>query len=1201
MATNEAPTNDLHDDPLTSAQPAEAPKKRFRKPEDMKEKKDGRSHTKNQPSLDKFTRPSVQHVDQVAVPDVAETTLEEDPNLDRKKRRKTESPDPPSALVTSIPNLGLHQQPQAEAHMQILEDTSATSTEQINSDIQVILPFASSAPVIDAAETGISKELDTTVNQVNEITPKKQIKITKTGKLVSSPPKPTTEESSTTKKRRGRKLAKTTVSPTVTIIKYGSDSTSRLAIGARIEAILASKKSTSKRSTVPKRAPAKPPKVTHPFFTGKAGQKTDDAPVKAVVDQRPPTPRKSAVTPGKLRAEARRDRSPESMPTLGMSLGSSRVTKQSGLYEASWPTRETTHVRNLGAEMAPQREPEVTPAVALHARKMKSRVVTLEENEELISRLAKLLAKDIHVGSREAESDFTPPEDVRLPTRLLTTGIEIQRRVYEQLQSRENIHPAIASLYADIEHTLTPFDQGRCEGQIWAQKYSPKCASHVLHTGEEAMVLKEWLQNLTVMAVGGAQGSMRSDAADIKRPPRKKRKKAFDDFIVSDYEDGEEEMIELKDNEDTLHARSFRQPQWTRNKNVVLISGPNGCGKSATVYAVAKELDFEVFEINSGMRRSGKDIQDKVGDMTANHLVNHKRNEAPIKEEVAPADGVDTDNGCIGTALQKDIDSGRQGTMMTFFKANPITKTKPNVRLEFQETKIASKVQTQAMLPKISASHKSQKQSLILFEEADILFEEDQQFWAQVTKLAAHSKRPIIITCNDERQIPMQDLPLAAVLRLHAPSADLAIDYLLVLAGREGHILERQAVSDLYESKNQDLRASIAELNLWCQMSVGDRKGGLEWMYQRWPPGNDVDSEGRLLRVASEGTYQAGMGWLSHNIFETKTAASFDKEEELLNEVWAGWGISPKDWKTNSVRLPESINDGTLKELERMEMFTDTLSAADVYCRVGLPSYDCDYDQPADPTLPPIVDKARLSYTLAARLLQADQQSDFIRFDTLIYTQTHLLAHRVFPEQISLASASASHRPLTESDYTQSILKLREDKSKKETLTRLDYSYAFDVLATPPDYTMLERTSFNLTPSSFDRTFSIITLDLAPYVRSIVAHEQILETQRIRMSNLLSGGGVGKRPRTTRASRVALEGGVRETKRRDRWFDEELNFELVMATAGKEWTGMGWRNEDEEMRSVTGTQESLASSPDVMMQDIRDEYMSGYDGMYHIT
>jgi hypothetical protein len=275
-----------------------------------------------------------------------------------------------------------------------------------------------------------------------------------------------------------------------------------------------------------------------------------------------------------------------------------------------------------------------------------------------------------------------------------------------------------------------------------------------------------------------------------------------------------------------------------------------------------------------------------------------------------------------------------------------------------------------------------------------------------------------------------------------------------------------------------------------------------------------------------------------------------------------------------------------------LDRFAETLSAADVYCRIGLPSYNNEHDEPADPTLPPIFSKLRLSYSLDAPLLQADSKADFLQFDAAIHTQTHLLAHRVFPECLNPTSTYSDRKPTTETDYAKEILRVREAKSKEVKLSRPDFSYVFDTLAAPADQMLPERTSFTLTPSSFDRTFSVITLDLAPYVRSIVAHEQTLEAQRIRMSNLLSGGGNGKRARTTRASRVALEGGVRETKRRDRWFDAELNFELAMATAGKEWASMGWRNEAEDADgtgSVTGTGESLAGSQDVMVQSTHEQ------------
>lgn len=1175
IASEETTANDPNDnsgnDSAPNVQPVKTHKKRARKSVDVKEKTEGGAQS--QTSLERFTRPFGNKPEYPATTsDAVGTTLEEDLNIDRKKRRKTTSPAPGHAPTSALPDLNRQEQLQVEAHR---ADEGVTST----------------------IETTQPKEESTKEIQVDDITPKKQIKVTKSGKLVSSPPKSTVEPSSPPKRKRGRKPAKTQSSPTVTIIRYGSDADSRKSLGEKIDAILSSKRTTSKRSTTTKKGsvkPPQPPKATHPFFGGKPISKEDDSQAKPSADARPLTPRKTGVTPGKLRAEAQRDRSSPPVPSFG-SLGRSRAPKQAGQHEAMWPTKETAHVRNLSSDWGSDMHAKRAQLSSLRHKKLKNRVHALSDEEDIISRLAKDVASLLQIQRTKVQRDFSPPEDVRLPTRLLTTGHEIQQRVRDQLQvkpllcqertsNHDATHPAVASLFADIEHTLTPFDQGRCDGQTWVQKYSPKCAAHVLNTGSDAEVLKDWLQSLTVMAVGGAQTAARVDPADAKRPPKKKRKKDFDDFIVSDDEDDGEDMIPIPEKGDAMHPTSYRIPRWTRNKNVVVLSGPHGCGKSATIYAVAKELDFEVFEINSGARRSGKDIQDKVGDMTGNHLVNHKRAKAyPQHEQPTPRDDEgEQDN----TAVQEDIDSGRQGIMTAFFKAKPTTKVSSKAKSKTEERPVQPKATAQATLTNLESQSKSQKQSLILFEEADVLFEEDQQFWVQVTKLAAHSKRPIIITCSEERQIPLQDLPLAAVLRVDQPPVDLATDYLLVLAGREGHILDRQAVSYLYKAKGYDLRSSITELNLWCQMSVGDKKGGLEWLYQRWPPGKDVDAHGRLLRVASESTYQPGMGWLSHNVFESGSNAAFDKEEELLNELWADWGISPADWGKSSSSVHLGRDPTTM---EHVDAFADALSAADVFCRVGMPSYEL-YEEPVDPTLPPIFSKSRLSYTLSAPLIQADHKSDFLQLDTAIYSHTHLLAHRAFPD-LARSSLSPGHRVEKEDDYAQGILEVKENREQENQLSRPDFSQAFDVIAALPDQTLLERTSFNLTPSSFDRTFSVITLDLAPYVRSIVAHEQVLETQRLRMSNLLSVGGTGKRARTTRASRVALEGGVRETKRRDRWFDSELDFGLVMATAGQDWAGMGWRGEEEgsESGSMTGTQESLAGSQDVSMQGTEEE------------
>lgn len=114
-----------------------------------------------------------------------------------------------------------------------------------------------------------------------------------------------------------------------------------------------------------------------------------------------------------------------------------------------------------------------------------------------------------------------------------------------------------------------------------------------------------------------------------------------------------------------------------------------------------------------------------------------------------------------------------------------------------------------------------------------------------------------------------------------------------------------------------------------------------------------------------------------------------------------------------------------------------------------------------------------------------------------------------------------------------------------------------------------------LISSTFDRTFSIVTTDLAPYVRSIAAYDLHLEAKRLRASNLLSAGGKGKRVRTTRAARSALEGGRRETTRRERWF-ADLDLTACLKTAGESWAGLGSRGRP----VVTVDGESNGSSPE---------------------
>lgn len=51
--------------------------------------------------------------------------------------------------------------------------------------------------------------------------------------------------------------------------------------------------------------------------------------------------------------------------------------------------------------------------------------------------------------------------------------------------------------------------------------------------------------------------------------------------------------------------------------------GPAGCGKTATVYALAEELGYNVLEVNASSRRNGKTVLSHLHEATQSHSLNN--------------------------------------------------------------------------------------------------------------------------------------------------------------------------------------------------------------------------------------------------------------------------------------------------------------------------------------------------------------------------------------------------------------------------------------------------------------------------------------------------------------------------------------------------------------------------------------------------
>ncbi|KAI9323801.1 P-loop containing nucleoside triphosphate hydrolase protein, partial [Dichotomocladium elegans] len=174
-----------------------------------------------------------------------------------------------------------------------------------------------------------------------------------------------------------------------------------------------------------------------------------------------------------------------------------------------------------------------------------------------------------------------------------------------------------------------------------------------------------------------------------------------------------------------------------RMTNVILLYGPHGVGKTASVYTAAQELGYEVFEINPSSRRSGKDLMAAVGEMIESHQVNFQE---------------DTDDVDIMDITQEDGENSDSVVQPLTVAAAAAAATAPNSHIP--------------------------RQSLVLIEEVDILFEEDKGFWSAIVELSEKSKRPIILTCNDIDVLPIESLAFDKMLEFVPQSTKTLIPYL---------------------------------------------------------------------------------------------------------------------------------------------------------------------------------------------------------------------------------------------------------------------------------------------------------------------------------------------------------------------------------------------------------------------------------------
>ncbi|KAL4949884.1 hypothetical protein BDW69DRAFT_197715 [Aspergillus filifer] len=1041
--------------------------------------------------------------------------LDHDPNEDRRKRRKTTNDATELSDNSAITNDESLEQSQANNPAAVEPTITAGPTPGTLVSVEIPSPSreGSNQPHPPTEHSNDVSEYPVEQKQ-------KVIKLNANGKLLSSP---VLDKFTDKSKRRGGKRGKATSKKEperkLVIVKYTNKEGSSPNLGQQIDEILGGKrkhtvaqKVAPKPTAASKPPPTQPAKATHPFFLKKAAQKPEPPP------QQDPGPRSSE--------NALEVNAPQRTPLSKLQFSFKHTfRKVPNPVHPLWPPHGLSHVRDddgtsfyddTGSFLDTDRKKSKTPAIQVTDDES---VLTLFNN-----------SRNNHSALRE-------------PSKQIMSGRALQSIMSERLSRNlgnvnadrivtpDLFHPAVAKLYESLTTSTTPFDRGEYETQAWAQKYAPSSAQQVLCATKEALMLRDWLKHLIVSSIETGSSSKETEKAKRKEEKkRKKRKKAekLDGFIVSS-EDEANEMGEISGSDDELAGDvtvsnkrtvirtgdltfNLKSNERGRMTNAILLSGPPGCGKTASVYAVAKEMDFEVFEINAGQRRSAKDILDRIGDMTQNHLVHNVH---------------DNDNKDSQAGEMEDV---KQNKLAGFFRSSSTAKkpAKPKAKAHPPETTVK---QT-----------RSQKQSLILLEEADILFEEDKGFWSGVLTLINQSKRPIVITCNDESRVPLDDISFHAILRFRAPSQDLAVDYLLLVAANEGHILERKTIELLYLSTGNDLRKSITELNYWCQMAVGSKKSGLDWFIERWPQGVDLDSNGDKLRVLSANTYVDHMGWFSRDVMISPGLAS---DVELREEALHWWQLSLQEAESmedSQHQLP-CLNPDASK-LERLESLDRRLEYMDFRSALDVLAADCSLEvgkDTLDMSIPPISEKQKLNYAEGTRLLHADPVTDYTLKAADIGAIFQAFGARTFRQ--------------TSEDRDKELLPERMMKAVSNAKVARSQDEELLAAVIPVVKPECELPAVNGGAELlFEHGKRSIAEDVSPFIRAIMTFDLRLEQYRRDLSGLLSGSETGtKRMRTTRASRAALEGGNKAETRKERWFTSPVNVGRVLATGKKEW------------------------------------------------
>jgi hypothetical protein len=398
------------------------------------------------------------------------------------------------------------------------------------------------------------------------------------------------------------------------------------------------------------------------------------------------------------------------------------------------------------------------------------------------------------------------------PNRALSTHISVDVHDYITTipQSHQCI-PSISRLLQAASEDTVPrahADAANSSQEQWMDKWRPRQADHVLANEQHALYLRDWLQALRLQGSSTRPSTLdsskqgrkaqnrkrkagtRTRPAVVRHVKRRKRDSRADDFFAPDDWDDDDDVMDdsnyeyyyggagassdaqssdwddfgfMIEQDARMHgttagstdvsrgsspinglgidvgsyegysSAAYRPTRFGRQiSNTILLAGPPGAGKTAAVYACAAELGWEVFEVYPGIgERSGAELNKLVGDVGKNHTV---KVQPPPRKAAAKAG-----------FFQKRKEKAEE------------KKTKKVIELDEDEVDLVMDDDGDVVVDIVSVeqpdvgsepTEPSVNQSVILIEEADVLYQTDTNFWPALINIIKLCRRPVVLTCN---------------------------------------------------------------------------------------------------------------------------------------------------------------------------------------------------------------------------------------------------------------------------------------------------------------------------------------------------------------------------------------------------------------------------------------------------------------------